>query len=67
MGVIGFESWNSYALNLNLISYAVHTRTATECYVLSHFSCVPLFATLWAVACQTPLSMGFSRKECWSG
>ena len=23
--------------------------------------------TLWAVACQAPLSMGFSRQEHWSG
>ena len=23
--------------------------------------------TLWTVACQAPLSMGFSRKEYWSG
>ena len=23
--------------------------------------------TLWTVACQTPLSMGFSRQEYWSG
>ena len=21
----------------------------------------------WTVACQAPLSMGFSRQECWSG
>ena len=35
--------------------------------VLSHFSRVWLFATLWAVACQSPLSMGFSRQEYWSG
>ena len=27
----------------------------------------PTFATSWTVACQTPLSMGFSRKEYWSG
>ena len=26
-----------------------------------------LFATPWAVACQTPLSMGFPRQEYWSG
>ena len=26
-----------------------------------------LFATPWAVACQAPLSMGFSRQEYWSG
>ena len=25
------------------------------------------FATLWNVACQAPLSMGFSRQEHWSG
>ena len=29
--------------------------------------CVWLFATLWTVACHTPLSMGFSRQEYWSG
>ena len=32
--------------------------------VLSCFSCVQLFANL---ACQAPLSMGFSRQEFWSG
>ena len=30
-------------------------------------SCVWLFATLWTVACQAPLSMEFSRQEYWSG
>ena len=35
--------------------------------VLSHFSRVWLFATLWTVAHQAPLSMGFSRQEYWSG
>ena len=34
--------------------------------MLNHFSCVQLFATLWTVACQAPLSMGFSRQEYWS-
>ena len=28
---------------------------------------VQLFATPWTVAHQTPLSMGFSRQEYWSG
>ena len=28
---------------------------------------VRLFATPWTVAHQTPLSMGFSRQEYWSG
>ena len=35
--------------------------------VLSHFSHVQLFANLWTVARQGPLSMGFSRQEYWSG
>ena len=35
--------------------------------MLSHFSCVRLFVTLWTVAIQAPLSMGFSRQEYWSG
>ena len=29
-------------------------------------SCVQLFVTPWIVACQAPLSMGFSRQEYWS-
>ena len=32
---------------------------------LSRFSCVQLFGILWTVACQAPLSMGFSRQEHW--
>ena len=35
--------------------------------LLSHFSHVRLFATLRTVACQTPLSMGFSRQKYWNG
>ena len=35
--------------------------------MLSHFSHGQLFSTQWTVACQTPLSMGFSRQEYWSG
>ena len=35
--------------------------------VLSRFSCVWLFVTPWAVACQAPLSMGFSRQGHWTG
>ena len=35
--------------------------------VLSPFSHVQLFATLWTVAHQAPLSTGFSRQEYWSG
>ena len=30
-------------------------------------SCVLLLATLWTVAHQTPLSMGFPRQKHWNG
>ena len=35
--------------------------------MLSHFSHIQLFVTLWTVARQAPLPMGFSRQEYWSG
>ena len=35
--------------------------------MLSRFSRVRLFATLWTVARQAPLSRGFSRQDYWSG
>ena len=35
--------------------------------MLSSFSLVCLFTTLWTIAHQAPLSMGFSRHEYWSG
>ena len=35
--------------------------------LIRHFSCVRLFVTPWTVAHQASLSMGFSRKEYWSG
>ena len=35
--------------------------------MLSHFICVRIFVTLWTVAHQVALFMGFSRQEYWSG
>ena len=35
--------------------------------MLTYFSSVQLFATPWIVTYQAPLSLGFSRQECWSG
>ena len=34
--------------------------------MLSRFSHVQLFATVWTLAHQPPMSMGFSRQEYWS-
>ena len=37
------------------------------CCCAKSLSRVCLFATPWTVARQAPLSMGFSRQECWNG
>ena len=41
-------------------------RSARLC-MLSYFIHVWLFVTLWTVAHQAPLAMGFSRQEYWNG
>ena len=43
------------------------TALVTATSPQSCFIHVPLFATLWTVTCQTPLSMEFSRQEYSSG
>ena len=35
--------------------------------MLSCFSHIWVFAIPWTIACQAPLSMGFSRQKYWSG
>ena len=39
----------------------------SECVHAQSLTCVQLLGTPWIVACQAPLSMGFSRQEYWSG
>ena len=41
--------------------------TLLHAHMSSRFSHVRFFATQWTIAHQTPLSMGFSRQEYWSG
>ena len=43
-----------------------HSHLCVHACVLSHFSHVQPCATLWTVAHQAPLSMGFSRQEYWN-
>ena len=38
-----------------------------QLWVLVAFTCVQLFATPWARACQAPQSMQFFRQEHWNG
>ena len=37
------------------------------CWCAQSLQWCQLFATPWTVACQAPLSMGFSRQKYWSG
>ena len=53
----------------NATSTPQGTLRQVETYIvcmLSRFSCVQLFVTLWIVAHQVPLSMGFSRQDYWN-
>ena len=51
---------------LTLLPFLLPISASIPCTlcVLSH---VQIFATPWTLACQPPLSMGFSRQEYWSG
>ena len=57
---------NLHLLHWKGILYHQATREACAC-MLSHFSHVRFFVTLWTVAHQAPLSMGFPRQQYWSG
>ena len=48
----------SYTLTFNTIFKGVHAELLSR---------VQFFATLWAIARQAPLSVGFSRQAYWSG
>ena len=49
------------------VGYCLVASVIVPAWMLSHFSRVWLFATVTIIACQAPLSMGFSRQEYWSG
>ena len=67
------NEWNcDPGLNLNILSHSASNlrlgkASCVHVCMLSHFSCVQRFATLWTVTCQASLSMRFSRKEYCSG
>ena len=55
---IGQELLMSFLINTVLVKVKVKVKLLSR---------VQLFATPWTVAYQAPLSMGFSRREYWSG
>ena len=54
-----------------LVYIHTHTHTYTHMYKYTFFQCVlsrvQFFVTLWTIAHQAPLSLGFSRQRYWSG
>ena len=56
-----------FAATLMDLEIIVLSRVSQPCTCAQSLSCVRLFATPWTVACQPPLSTGFSRQEYWSG
>ena len=70
---IKFQGKNVGSLWLSIVAFfniylKIKQLQRDQCMcVLSCFSHVRFFVTLWTVACQAPLSMGFSRQEYWSG
>ena len=53
--------------SLRLLPSPVTSLLTQPLVLRQSFSRVRLFATLWTVAHQAPLSMEFSRQEYWSG
>ena len=53
--------------NTFLLDFRLSCPDACFPCLLSRFSHVWLFVSLWTVTLRTPLSMQFSRKEYWSG
>ena len=59
---------NSHWIHVLVVSPAPRSCVPhTRACMLSPFRRVQLCVTLWTVAPQAPLFMGFSRRECWSG
>ena len=50
-----------------LIPFFINMVWCMHACMLSHFSRIWLFATLWTIALQAPLSMGISKQEYRSG
>ena len=54
-------AWRLQSMRWQRVRCDSVTTCVLSCSVVSNS------ATLWTVACQAPLSMGFSRQEYWSG
>ena len=63
--VVDGEAWRAAIHAVAKSRIRLSDLTELKHCMLSHFSLVQLFVTLWTVALQSPLSMGFSSLEYW--
>ena len=62
-----YESESFLMLLTRHVFQASHLLSSVCVCPLSCFRHAQLFETIWTIARQAPLSMGFSRQEGWSG
>ena len=62
-----FDILRQLTLNFKVFLCKYKSFHVHMCAKSCHFSRIQLFVTLWSVAHQAPLSMGFSRQENQSG
>ena len=64
----GVLEWGAIAFSRWAVLFNLHVACVCVCVcVVSRFSSFQLCATLWSVAHQASLPMGFCRREYWSG
>ena len=66
-GLFSVKECSLNSENFHFYNRRLGNHLLSVCCVLNNFSRVRLFVSLWTVACQDPLSMGFSRQEYRSG
>ena len=61
------KSAGGHEIALSQLNVSLSDMCPVFVCVLSFFSPIWLFGTLWTAACQTPLSKEFYRQEYWNG
>ena len=63
MSIIAFLGLSNESSDMRVVFWTPYTCVCVQ----SHYSGVQLFVTLWTVAHQGLLSVGFSSQEYWNG
>ena len=69
---LNFLNWSKEKISITKLFFQMQKfslfkpRECSFVIVIQLLSHVQLFSTPWTVACQAPLSMGFTRQEYWS-